>query len=86
MRNDTPEAPINRSTTGNPTVKAPGDYVGNHAVGKSAPARYAVFARLQTSSVRVDVLGLLGNSLQVGPAPSAQTNTLPATNTGADFG
>jgi murein DD-endopeptidase MepM/ murein hydrolase activator NlpD len=71
VRNDLPEAPINESSAGNATVKEPCDCAGNHVVVRLATDRYALYAHLQTGSVRLaagdqvregDVLGLLGNS------------------------
>lgn len=71
VRNDMPEAPVNESLSGNPTVTAPRDYAGNHVTVRLAPDRYAMYAHLQTGSARVrvgdqvkegDILGLLGSS------------------------
>lgn len=71
VRNDQPEAPVNASSTGNPTVKEIRDVAGNHVTVRFAPDRFAVYAHLQTGSGRVkvgdqvaagDILGLLGNS------------------------
>ncbi len=71
VRNDMAEAPINQSMAGNPTVKEPRDYAGNHVTVRLASDRFAIYAHLQTGSARVkvgdrvkegDVLGLLGGS------------------------
>ena len=48
VRSDMAEAPVNQSMTGNPTVKEPRDYAGNHVAVRSAADRYAVDAHLQT--------------------------------------
>jgi hypothetical protein len=71
VRSEMDEASVNGSSTGNPTVKEPRDYAGNHVVVRSGSDRFAVYGHLQTGSLRVrvgdrvkvgDVLGLLGNS------------------------
>jgi murein DD-endopeptidase MepM/ murein hydrolase activator NlpD len=70
-RNDLPDAPINESGNGNPTLKGPKDYGGNGLVVRIREAQYAVYAHLIAGSVthqvgdRIrtgDVVGRLGNS------------------------
>jgi hypothetical protein len=41
VRNDLPEAPVNQSISGKPTVKQPRDYAGNHVAARLAADRYA---------------------------------------------
>jgi hypothetical protein len=71
IENKRPEAPINQSTIGNPTVTKPDHVSGNNVIEKIGPASYAVYAHLRPGSVRVrlgqrvrngQVIGLLGNS------------------------
>jgi hypothetical protein len=48
-----PEAPLNESATGNPTVKKSQDFGGNHVIEKIGPGLYAAYEHLQTGSVMV---------------------------------
>ena len=69
--NDLPQAPLNTTTSKNPTLKNPGDYSGNSVIEEIAPGVYATYAHMQTGSVTVkagqrvsagQVIGLLGDS------------------------
>jgi murein DD-endopeptidase MepM/ murein hydrolase activator NlpD len=69
--NNRPEVPPFTETSQNRTVRKPKDFAGNNVVERIAPGRYAVYAHLQTGSVRVrvgqqlrtgQVIGRLGNS------------------------
>jgi hypothetical protein len=71
VRENRPEAPLNLSQFGNPTVTEPSHLAGNHAVIKIGPGRYAAYAHMQPGSIRVkpgdevragEVIGLLGNT------------------------
>jgi Peptidase family M23 len=68
--NNRPEPPINSAPIA-PGVHKPSQFLGNGAVVRIAPGKYAVYAHMQRHSVRVkvgqrvragQVLGLLGNS------------------------
>ena len=69
--NDRPEVPPNLPPGGNVTVLGPDDFPGNNVVERIAPGQYALYAHMQTGSVRVkvgewlrtgEVIGMLGNS------------------------
>lgn len=69
--NHRPEVAPFTTTDKNPTVRKPQDFSGNNVVERIAPGQYAVYAHLQTGSVRVkvgqrlragEVIGRLGNT------------------------
>lgn len=72
-KTDLPNAPVNTSSTGNPTVHGPEDYGGNRVVVDIGGGTYAVFCHLRPGSVALepgdrvrtgDHIGRLGNSGQ----------------------
>ncbi len=71
IENKRPEAPLNQSTIGNPTVTKADEFAGNNAIENIGRGMYAFYAHLQPGSVRVrlgqrvrsgQLIGLLGNS------------------------
>jgi murein DD-endopeptidase MepM/ murein hydrolase activator NlpD len=71
MANNQRQVPPNVPIGGNPDIHRPDDFVGNNVIEKIAAGEYAVYAHLQTGSVRVkvgerlrtgEVIGQLGNS------------------------
>ena len=69
--NNRPEVPPGASAGANPTLHTPADFTGNSVVENIGRRRYAVYAHMQTGSVRVkrgqrlrtgQRIGLLGNT------------------------
>jgi hypothetical protein len=77
VRNDLPEAPLNESMGGNPTVKTSADYGGNGLTVKIDDHRYALYGHMQPGSITHEVGDKLKAGDPVGRLGSTGNSTIP---------
>jgi len=77
VRNDLPDAPLNESMAGNPSVKTSADYGGNGLTVKIDDHRFALYGHMQPGSVTHEVGDKLKAGDPIGKLGSSGNSTLP---------